>query len=113
MGWIDQMISIIGTSKIDQLSSVIVGVNTATDSTCWACVRSKIPSSLTKLPSTVNALYPKPMPFGGMDKPASTRTAAAPLSVAGLVRTSTDVASSGLAPPGSPRPRAFARDDAS
>jgi hypothetical protein len=35
MGWIDQMISIIGTSKIDQLSSVIVGVNTATDSTCW------------------------------------------------------------------------------
>ena len=33
MGWIDQMISIIGTSKIDQLSSVIVGVNTATDST--------------------------------------------------------------------------------
>jgi hypothetical protein len=33
MGWIDQMISIIGTSKIDQLSSVVVGVNTATDST--------------------------------------------------------------------------------
>ena len=71
MGWIDQMISIIGTSKIDQLSSVIVGVNTATDSTCWACVRSKIPSSLTKLPSTVNVLYPKPMPFGGMGKPVN------------------------------------------
>ena len=71
MGWIDQMISIIGTSKIDQLSSVIVGVNTATDSTCWACVRSRIPSSLTKLPSTVNALYPKPMPFGGMGKPVN------------------------------------------
>jgi hypothetical protein len=34
-------------------------------------VRSKIPSSLTKLPSTVNALYPKPMPFGGMGKPVN------------------------------------------
>jgi hypothetical protein len=28
MGWIDQMISVIGTSKIDQLASVIAAMNT-------------------------------------------------------------------------------------
>ena len=39
---------------------------------CRACVRSKIPSSLTKLPSTVRAgVYPKPIPFGGMGKPVN------------------------------------------
>ena len=31
----------------------------------------EIPWSLTKLPSTVNALYPKPVPFGGMGKPVN------------------------------------------
>ena len=73
------MISIIGTSKDrpaffgDRWGEHGHGLD------LLGMCRSKIPSSLTKLPSTVNALYPKPMPFGGMGKPVNQKRILRPL----------------------------------
>jgi hypothetical protein len=50
---------------------VITAMHTGQGPDLLGMCEIEIPSSLTKLPSTVNALYPKPGPVGGTGKPVN------------------------------------------